>query len=139
MKIYFACAVQGGRQDQEIYSEIIKHLQQYGEVLTIQLGDKYILHKEDGLTDESIYRRLIDGLEQADVVVAEVTTPSLGVGYEIGYAESLDKEILCLYRNNGERNLSAMIGGNPNVTICWYDTVEEAGEAIDEYFKEIKN
>ena len=31
-------------------------------------------------------------------LVAEVTQPSLGVGYEIGRAVAMDKKILCLYR-----------------------------------------
>jgi len=31
-------------------------------------------------------------------VVAEVTIPSLGVGYEIGRAVALGKRVLCLYR-----------------------------------------
>ena len=31
-------------------------------------------------------------------IVAEVTQPSLGVGYEIGRAVAMGKRILCLYR-----------------------------------------
>ena len=31
-------------------------------------------------------------------IVAEVTQPSLGVGYEIGRAVDMKKPILCLYR-----------------------------------------
>ena len=32
------------------------------------------------------------------VVVAEVTQPSLGVGYELGRAKAMNKKILCLFR-----------------------------------------
>ena len=32
------------------------------------------------------------------VIVAEVTQPSLGVGYELGRAVAMGKRILCLYR-----------------------------------------
>ena len=32
------------------------------------------------------------------VLVAEVTQPSLGVGYEIGRAVALNKTIICLFR-----------------------------------------
>ena len=31
-------------------------------------------------------------------VVAEVTQPSLGVGYEVGRAVAMNKKILCIYR-----------------------------------------
>ena len=37
------------------------------------------------------------------VLVAEVTMPSLGVGYEIGRAVAMDKNILCLYRYQPEK------------------------------------
>uniref|UniRef100_A0A673T5T4 2'-deoxynucleoside 5'-phosphate N-hydrolase 1 n=1 Tax=Suricata suricatta TaxID=37032 RepID=A0A673T5T4_SURSU len=45
------------------------------------------------------------------VVVAEVTQPSLGVGYELGRAVALNKRILCLFRPQSGRVLSAMIRG----------------------------
>jgi hypothetical protein len=51
-------------------------------------------------------------LGEADLVVAEVSKPSIGVGYEIGMAEAMKKRILCLYRNE---NVSAMVLGNPGV------------------------
>ena len=37
------------------------------------------------------------------VIVAEVTQPSLGVGYEIGRAYAMNKPILCLYRPQPEK------------------------------------
>ena len=41
------------------------------------------------------------------VLVAEVTQPSLGVGYEIGRAVDMNKRILCLYRPQpGKRELA---------------------------------
>ena len=38
------------------------------------------------------------------VVVAEVTQPSLGVGYEIGRAVAMEKPILCLYRPSDDKS-----------------------------------
>ena len=38
------------------------------------------------------------------VIVAEVTQPSLGVGYEIGRAYAMKKPILCLYRPQPEKS-----------------------------------
>ena len=40
----------------------------------------------------------ISVLSLSIVLVAEVTQPSLGVGYEIGRAFNMNKKILCLYR-----------------------------------------
>ena len=53
-------------------------------------------------------------LRQCSVVVAEVTVPSLGVGYEIGRAVAMGKQVLCLYRPQEGRLLSAMIRGMDN-------------------------
>ena len=58
-------------------------------------------------------------LAKADVVVAEVTQKSLGVGYELGRAEAIGKPILALYRG-AKQDLSAMIAGNPYITLACY-------------------
>lgn len=38
------------------------------------------------------------------VVVAEVTQPSLGVGYELGRAVDMKKKVLCLFRPSSGRS-----------------------------------
>lgn len=38
------------------------------------------------------------------MVVAEVTLPSLGVGYELGRAVDMKKKILCLFRPSSGRS-----------------------------------
>lgn len=45
----------------------------------------------------------------AVVLVAEVTQPSLGVGYEIGRAIEMNKKILCLFRPESGRRKSFLI------------------------------
>ena len=39
------------------------------------------------------------------VLVAEVTQVSLGVGYEIGRAVAMNKDILCLYRPQADKSM----------------------------------
>ena len=89
MKIYFAGAVRGGREDAGLYLRIIKHLSEYGLVLTEHLGDVMLDERgEPGLSDADIHDRDLAWLRQAECLVAEVTAPSLGVGYEIGKLRS---------------------------------------------------
>lgn len=71
----------------------------------------------------------MDWVREADVIVSEVTNPSLGVGYELGQAEAMGKPILCLYREQEGKRLSAMLSGNPYPTIVTYRVLEEAKEA----------
>ena len=98
MNIYFAGSIRGGREDAEIYLQIINHLKKYGKVLTEHVGDQNLILSEDDLTDRYIHDRDMDWLLQSDVVVAEISKPSHGVGYEIGRAVENKKKILCLYR-----------------------------------------
>ena len=138
MKIYFAGSIRGGRDDKELYLEIINLLGKYGKVLTEHIGDKTLSAMgEDGPTDEYIYDRDMTWLNEADVVVAEVTTPSLGVGYEIGKMEG-KKSILCLYREQDGKRISAMIGGNKNLRIKKYKTIQNIEAILEDFLRNIK-
>ena len=88
---------------------------------------------EAGMPDMDIYDRDMDWLASADVVVAEVSTPSLGVGFEIASAIALKKKVLCLYRVQEDRKLSAMIAGCPEVTVIEYRTMEEIKTGISHF------
>ena len=93
MKIYFAGAIRGGRYDAKLYKDIITYLGNKGQVLTEHVGDQDLSNmgeKKD--IDMAIHKRDIKWLQSADVVIAEVTTPSLGVGYELGIAEKLKNQ-----------------------------------------------
>jgi hypothetical protein len=142
-KIYFAASIRGGRDDVDLYIELIKYLGEYGDVLTEYIGDKKLtLLGENVLTDKKIHNRDMNWLSQSKYIVAEVTTASLGVGYEIGrivernlwIPEKDRKRILCLYRHQINKRLSAMIAGSKGLTSVEYETLDEAKKAIDTFF-----
>ena len=138
MKIYFAGSIRGGRNDAEIYSQIIEFLQRYGEVLTEHVGKKDLNSMgESALSDKQIHDRDIKWLLESDLMVAEVTNPSLGVGYEIGRAIEAEKKIICLYRES-DKKLSAMISGSKNIDTIKYYQLENIKKAIEDILK-IKN
>jgi len=118
--IYFAGSISGGRGDQSIYSQIIQLLRSHGDVLTEHFGDPDLTAAGESLADRDIHDRDIAWLRQADVLVAEVTTPSLGVGYEIGRAVEWGKRVVCLYRSSEGRRLSGMIAGCDAVDVHRY-------------------
>lgn len=126
MKIYFAGSIRGGRDDREIYGQIITLLKNYGQVLTEHIADaKISSYGQTNMTDIEIYTKDTNWIKEADIVVAEVTNPSLGVGYELGFAESLGKKIIALYRNSEDKRLSAMIAGNKNINCVEYKEVSD--------------
>lgn len=136
MKIYFTGSVCGGRDDREVYYQIIQYLKKYGEVLTEHLGDQKLSNQGESLPSEYIYKRDMGFLKDADVLIGEVSTPSLGVGYEIAKAEMWGKRILCLCKKfeDGKR-LSRIIDGNKNLITKEYTNLEEAFQHIDDFFK----
>ena len=139
MKIYFAASIRGGREDQNKYNELIRLLSSKVEVLTEHVGDSSLGQTgEKDLSDKEIYQRDIEWLESADAVIAEVTNPSLGVGYEMGIAEKLGKPILCLSDDvNHNSNLSAMISGNHKITTFRYTSLDKAKEGIKDFLNSI--
>lgn len=135
LKIYFAASIRGGRDRSEMYSQITQLLAKYGDVLTEHVGDASLTSDGEATkTDESIFRRDKLWILQSDFVVAEVTNPSLGVGWEIAFAESVGKLVLCLYFSGAEKKLSAMIAGNPWLTICRYETMKDVEKILSEHF-----
>ncbi|KAB0354933.1 hypothetical protein FD755_022392, partial [Muntiacus reevesi] len=87
--------------------------------------------------DRFIHDRDLAWLQQADAVVAEVTQPSLGVGYELGRAVALHKPVLCLFRPQSGRVLSAMIRGAADGSrfLVWDYEEAEVEALLDRYFE----
>lgn len=132
MNIYFAGAIRGGREKVNDYEKIVNKLQELGNVLTTHVASKQINEKgEKDVSPMDIFNRDVEWLEQSDLIVAEVSVPSLGIGYELGLAESLGKKIICLYDVNSEKTLSAMIDGNLYFEIIRYESIDEVLEFLD--------
>ncbi len=132
MNIYFSCAITGGRQDQAVYLKLVEFLLAAGhEIPTAHIAEPAVMALELQVTPEEVYRRDIGWLDECDAVIAEVSTPSHGVGYEIAYALGLGKPVLCCYSE--DRKVSKMITGNshPTLSLASYRTVEEVVAAVN--------
>lgn len=127
MDIYFSCSLTGGRENQPAYAAMVRHIQSLGHrVLTAHLAEADVMAQDAVVDAASVYARDLDWLRSCDALVAEVTTPSHGVGFEIAHAVSLAKPSLCLHRA-GVR-VSKMITGcpSPHLVVAEYATLEEA-------------
>jgi len=135
MKIYFAASIRGGRGLQSTYQTLVKHMQQAGhQVLSENVAFETL--EDQGVSDDVIYRQDTAYMDACDCVVAEVTTPSLGVGYEIGYAlHKANKPVLCVCQEGAK--LSAMIQGNPDkfLRVVFYKKIKEALNIIDTFLQ----
>jgi nucleoside 2-deoxyribosyltransferase len=134
VNVYFACSITGGRQDEMVYQHLVAALQADGHhVPTALLASPEVVPLEGVVTPEDVYARDVAWITACDLLLAEVSTPSHGVGYEIGQALSLEKRVLCLYRKG--RKVSKMILGNPHprLTVRTYETPEEAVHILRSY------
>lgn len=123
-KIYFAGSIRGGRIDADLYSRLIKHMQKDNIVLTEHIGSPHLNLMEQGKRDIDIYDEDTAWLRESDIVIAECTCPSLGVGYEMAYAEKIGKPCHIFY-DRTKTQLSAMLTGNPYFHIHPYESEEE--------------
>lgn len=134
MKIYFAGAIRGGRDDWTHYRDIVKMLREFGEIFTEHIAEQELSVLGEDLADREIYERDLAWLKVSDCLVAEVTTPSLGVGYEIGKATGWGKPVLCLFRPDNGRQLSAMIAGSDGVIVREYKSLSELTTIFTGFF-----
>jgi nucleoside 2-deoxyribosyltransferase len=127
MNIYFACSITGGRDFESIYRAITSALLSDGhEVPTAHLADSKVKVFEGQVLPREIYERDTAWIRTCEALVAEVSTPSHGVGYEVAYALNLGKPVLCVYREG--QPISKMLSGNshPTISVISYRDSEEA-------------
>ncbi|XP_042288482.1 5-hydroxymethyl-dUMP N-hydrolase [Thunnus thynnus] len=139
MKVYFCGSIRGGRDDVHVYRRIVHKLESYGTVLTEHVSSLELTARGEDATaagDRAIHDRDMEWLRQSDVIVAEVTQPSLGVGYELGRAVDMKKRILCLFRPSSGRSLSAMIRGfdDGELYVVRDYSEEEVEKVLEEFF-----
>jgi len=127
MNIYFACSITGGREFEPVYQKIVAALIKDGhEIPTSHLVQSDVSENEGVISPKQVYERDVNWIKNCDVLIAEVSVPSHGVGYEIGFALNTGKPVLCLYQK--DKKVSKMISGNsdPALTVNGYSDIEEA-------------
>jgi nucleoside 2-deoxyribosyltransferase len=127
MNIYFACSITGGREFEPVYQAIVRALTEDGHVVpTAHLAGSDVMALEALVNPQEVYARDVAWIRACDVLIAEVSLPSHGVGYEIAFSLGLGKPVLALYQE--ARRISKMISGNSdsNLSVESYRTPEDA-------------
>ena len=129
-KVYFAGSIRGGRADADLYREMIEYIKETADVLTEHVGKKDVFELEKDVTDFDIYEQDTAWIRACDLLIAECTCPSLGVGYELAYAEKCGQPCYLFY-DRTKTQLSAMLTGDPYFTVVPYEREEEIYPALD--------
>jgi len=130
-KVYFAGSIRGGRVDASLYQRMIKHIQKTDIVLTEHVGSPELNEHEQGKDkDTLIYEQDTSWLRESELLIGECSCPSVGVGYELAYAERYG--IPChIFYDRTKCHLSAMLTGNKYFHIHPYKKESEIYPIID--------
>ena len=142
MRIYLACTVRGDRGGVVAGRTICERLRQHGhEVLTTHLLADDVNEAESQLSEAQVYRRDLEWLSRCDVLVAEASGSSYGVGFEVGYvlgrARDTGQRVVLLYDAARRHAISRLITGNCDEACDTfaYRSVEELAAFIDRRFQ----
>lgn len=130
--IYFSGSITGGRQDVATYRRMIEALEKDGHrVLAGAVAAEHVGAGGESLALRDIFTRDLRWLDESDLLVAEVSTPSHGVGYEIAYARWARRiPVIALYRPGRTARCSAMISGDPGIHFLEYEDVDAVLESL---------
>lgn len=135
-KIFLSGSIRGGRQLLETYQLMYNILEETGaDALCWHVADPELEKIEMEMTEEEIYSRDMGLLDKSDALIAEVSVPSTGVGFEICRALVRRIPVLCLYKPDAI--ISAMILGNkdPLIEVREYTTKKFLKQIITEFIK----
>jgi 2'-deoxynucleoside 5'-phosphate N-hydrolase len=138
MTIYLACTVRGDRGGVLAGRAICERLQRHGHrVLTTHLLADDVETAESQITETEVFRRDLEWLAACDLLVAEASGSSYGVGFEVGYvlgrAATTGQRVILLYDTARRHQVSRLITGNDAAacTTFGYGSIEELTAFID--------
>jgi nucleoside 2-deoxyribosyltransferase len=125
VNIYLACTVRGDRGAVRSLRALADSLEQNGHVvLTRHLLEDDVETAESALTERQVFDRDLRWLTAADVVIADASGSSYGVGFEVGYvlglSEHSPKRVLVLYQAGRRNYVSRLITGNAHANCVTY-------------------
>ena len=133
MIIYCAGPIRGNKTYQENYSEIVEIVNSLGHTALSEVSSKF--HSSIPLSPKQIYARDLKWLDGSKLMIAEVSGPSLGVGFEISYALFVKKiPVLAVYHEQAGRISSMIMGCNsPKLVINKYKDIDDLAKTVNSF------
>ena len=138
MRIYLACTIHSDHNTVSAARHIHDCLVRLGhEVLTAHLLRDDVESVESRLRDDDVFTRDLEWLTHADVVVAEASGSSYGVGFEVGFvlgrAAQTGQRVLVLYQAARRGQVSRLISGlsDPRASVLAYESLSDIDAFLD--------
>lgn len=135
MKIFFAFPITGDRSSLENAKGIVEIIESLGHEVTTKIffDKENMMNEEMHLSEQEKFDLDMKWLLESDMLIGEITRPSYGMGFEVGYVlGSTNKKVMLLYHRDGHGKITAMSNGNthPNCTVFQYNTLDEVREFL---------
>ena len=138
MIVYIAGPIKGDTTYQNYYTKIIEFVESEGHTALAEMSGKF--STAFPLSDAQIYRRDIKWIDGSKTMIAEISGPSLGVGFEIAYAIFYRKIPVLAVVNNKVQKVSSMLSGCDSklLTIARYEDETELKKVIKSYISNLR-
>jgi hypothetical protein len=132
MRVYLAAAMTNPNRDLPSVQAILRHIESLGH----QVPTRHVAFETGGqqdakLSDSQLANRDLTWIHQADALIAEVSTPSHGVGIEVAAALQRPIPVLLLFHRSAR--VSRLLLGLPGSDAIAYDNPEEAAVAVSDF------
>jgi 2'-deoxynucleoside 5'-phosphate N-hydrolase len=132
MRVYLAAAMTSPDRDLPAIRFLRDHLESGGHTVpTRHVAEPDGRQQDAHLTERQLAQRDAAWLEACDALVAEVSTPSHGVGVEVTLAVARGRPVLLLHRAGIV--VSRLLLGLDGVVTVPYATLDAAARAVDAF------
>jgi 2'-deoxynucleoside 5'-phosphate N-hydrolase len=137
MRVYLAAAMTNPARDLEVLGHLLARIEGGGhEVPTRHVAHADGKHRDRLISNTDLARRDLDWIAGCDALVAEVSTPSHGVGIEVMAAVGRRMPVLLLHRDGVA--VSRLLLGLPGTTIASYRCAADASATIDSFLAAVR-
>ncbi len=137
MRVYLAAAMTNAARDLGAIQAVLAALEASGhEVPSRQVADPLGREADGAITDVEIARRDLAWVTGCDAIVAEVSTPSHGVGVEVAAALQHAVPVLLLHRRDAA--VSRLLLGLAGVRVAAYAATEEIAPTVRRFLDAVR-
>jgi nucleoside 2-deoxyribosyltransferase len=128
MKAYITCPVSHSSERLNLLPEIEKTVKENNiDAFVFQVGGD----------PNDIFKRDYEQLKSCNIIIAEVSETSHGVGIEIGISYCLGLKIILLLEKG--KHVTKLAQGIPNISIIEYENLDNLKEKLSVELKKLKN
>lgn len=132
-RAFLSIPVQGTRLHQSVYDAIISGAKIAGlSIINVEVNNPPTAHQLENVSPYVVHLHNRALLDSAELIIVEISQPSLGVGYELAVAQSLGLPILALCNSNLVPAISLMIRGidYKRFHLSSYESLDDIAEIL---------